>query len=217
MLPVKETTGRTYGGQSSDERAQERRAALLEAAFSLVAAHGWRALRIDALCREARLNKRYFYESFDGGLDALIAALTRQLADDAIAVTLAAMTPGSATSAQTQKGISAFVGYLTDDPRRARVLFGAVPAQDAAAGHQADALRQIISMTAVVGADLHRLGGDAVVDTAAAMLVGGTSQTILDWLDGRIGCDQARLVDDLVVLWQAIADAVVAGRGRSRG
>jgi AcrR family transcriptional regulator len=208
MEPVKDAPGRTYGGQTSDERLQERRDALLAAAFALVAQDGWRALRIDALCREAQLNKRYFYESFEGGLDALIAELTRRLAGDAIAATLGAMDAGLPAQEAIRQGIAAFVAHLTDDPRRARVLFGAVPAGHAAAGHQADALRRLINTAATVGNDMHQLGADPLVDTAAAMLVGGTSQALLDWLDGRIASDQAQLVEDLVVLWQAISDGV---------
>lgn len=214
MEPVKDAPGRTYGGRTSDERADARRAALVQAAFALVAADGWRALRIDAVCRAAGLNKRYFYESFAGGLDALIAALTHTLAEDAIAVTVAAIDPELPPSVVTRAAISVFVAHLTDDPRRARVLFGAVPAGDAAAGHQADALREIITRTAAIGRDLHAVPDGPFIATAAAMLVGGSSQAILDWLDGRIDGTQAQLVDDLVLLWQAIGDA--ADRVRRR-
>lgn len=206
MEAVKDTPGRTYGGQTSDERADGRRSALLAAAFDLVAQDGWRALRIDAVCRVAGLNKRYFYEGFTD-LDALIAELTRRLAEEAIAVTMGAMAPLGPPPQVTRRAITAFVAHLTDDPRRARVLFGAVPAGDAAAGHQALALRQIITSTAAIGGSLHGLSAAPFVDTAAAMLVGGTSQAILDWLDGRIGSGQAELVDDLVRLWLAVGEA----------
>jgi AcrR family transcriptional regulator len=213
MEPVKDGPGRTYAGQTSDERAEVRRAALLGAAFDLVSRDGWRALRIDAVCRAASLNKRYFYEGFTD-LDALIAELTRGLADEAIAVTMAAMAPGGPPPEVTRRAIAALVAHLTDDPRRARVLFGAVPAGDAAAGHQALALRQIITSTAAIGGDLHGLPAAPFVDTAAAMLVGGTSQAILDWLDGRITSAQAGLVDDLVRLWLAVGDAAEQVRRR---
>lgn len=208
-----ETPVRTYGGQTGDERLAQRRAALLDAAFTLVAEQGWRALRIDALCREAGLNKRYFYESFKD-LDATVAALTRRLAEDAIAPTLAAIEPGAPAREATRQAISAFVGHLTEDPRRIRVLFGAVPAGDAAAGHRTEAVRRVIAVAAATGRDLHAVDQDPFVDTAAAMLVGGTSQVLLDWLDGDLDTDASRLVDDLVALWQIIGDGV-AGRRRA--
>ncbi|HYF27543.1 MAG TPA: TetR family transcriptional regulator [Baekduia sp.] len=216
MVPVKQPAARPYGGRTNDERVAQRHAALLHAAFALVAEDGWRALRIDALCRAAALNKRYFYESFDG-LEAVVAALTKRLAEDAIAVALGAIEPGVPAREATRQAIAAIVGHLTDDPRRARVLFGAVPAADAAAGHRADALRQVITAAAATGRDLHDLGADPAVDLAASMLVGGTSQVLLDWLDGRIACDRDRLVDDLVALWQVIGDATAAASRGPRG
>lgn len=217
MASVNQPPARTYGGMTGDERTAERRAALVDAAFALVAEHGWRALRIDALCREAGLNKRYFYESFDG-LDAVVAAVTQQVAGDAIAVTLAAVDEGPSDGEATRRGIRAFVGHLTDDPRRARVLFGAVPAGEAADVHRTEALRQLIATAAATGRSLHDLADDAFTDLVAAMLVGGTSQAVLDWLDGRIASSQDELVDHLATLWQLIGDGVAAYvRGGGRG
>ena len=72
-VEVNETPGRVYGGRTGDERAAARRDALVAAAFSLVAEEGWRGVNIEAVCRRAALNKRYFYESFEG-LDALYAS-----------------------------------------------------------------------------------------------------------------------------------------------
>lgn len=181
-----------------------------------MAEHGWRRLSIEALCREAQLNKRYFYESFPG-LDAVVAAVTTWLADEAIATTLAAVGPDDNTEAAAQHAIAAFVAHLTDDPRRARVLFGAVPAGDAAAGHRAAAIRQVITSVAAQGRDLIDLGDDPVVELSAAILVGGTSQAVLDFLDGRLDYSRAEFSADLAALWLVIGDgaaARVARRGR---
>jgi AcrR family transcriptional regulator len=209
MGSVKDTQPRTYGGQTGDERTASRRDALVEAAFALVAEDGWRQLRIESLCRQAGLNKRYFYESFDG-LDAVIAAVMQRVAEDAIAVTLATIDHERPEDEVIRAAISTFVGHLTDDPRRARVLFGAVPAGDAAADHRSAAIRQVIATVAVEGRALHALAPGPSVDTAAAMLVGGTSQAVLDWLDGRITCSREAFVDDLVALWQAVGEGVAA-------
>ncbi|HET9073611.1 MAG TPA: TetR/AcrR family transcriptional regulator [Solirubrobacteraceae bacterium] len=218
MIPVKPdpVRGRTYGGQSPAQRSAERRAALLEAAFSLVAEHGWRELRIDALCRSAGLNKRYFYESFSD-LDALVSALTDGLARETIAAALAGIGPRTAPEAATRRAVDALVGHLTDDPRRARVLFGAVPATEAAAGHRTEAIRRIVAAAAGTGQGLHHLRAGPELDIAAAMLVGGTSQTLLDWLDGRIPASRPELVDSLVGLWQAVEARTVDQARRHDG
>ena len=82
MAPVKHTQGRTYGGQTGDERAAARRDELVSSAFALVAERGWRELNIESVCRLAGLNKRYFYEGFRD-LDGITAAVTERLAEDA--------------------------------------------------------------------------------------------------------------------------------------
>jgi AcrR family transcriptional regulator len=201
-------TGRTYGGRSGDERVRGRRDALVRAAFGLAAAEGWGALRIDALCRAAGLNKRYFYESFDG-LEAVADAVVAWVADEAMAVALAEVDPAAPDEAQTRAAVRALVAHLTDDERRARLLFGE------AGPRRAEALRRLVATVVTVGRALKGLDEDPVVETAAAMMVGGTAQAVLDWLDGRVGGTREALADDLVVLWHALADAAAA-RARDR-
>lgn len=203
------TPGRTYAGRTGHERADERHALLVDAAFAHVAEHGFKGLSIDALCRRAALNKRYFYEGF-ADLDALVAAVTTKTADDAIAVTLRALAGPGSTDERSRRAIQAFVVHLTDDPRRARVLFGAVPAGDAAAGHRTAAIRQVISTAAAQGREVHALDDAPIVGLSAAMLIGGTSQAVLDWLDGRVECTRDEFVDDLAALWRGITDTTVA-------
>jgi AcrR family transcriptional regulator len=211
MAAVKESEARVYGGRTGDERAAERRAALLEAAFALVAQDGWRALRIDAVCRSAGLNKRYFYESF-AGVDELIAGVTERLAGEAIDVTLGSIEDVEGPDARVRVAITAFVSHLTDDPRRARVLFGALPAGEDAARHRVSALRRVIDTVAAEGRAMHGVQDEAFIEATASMLVGGTSQAVLDWLDGRIGSSRDALAENLVSLWQAIGD-LAAARG----
>ena len=209
-----EVNSRVYGGQTGGERTQQRRAALLAAAFELVSERGWRELRIEPLCRRATLNKRYFYESFRD-LDAVIEALTRQLSEDAIAATMAGIGPDTAQGEAITLAVRQLVTHLTDDPRRAAVLFGAVPAGETAAGHRAGAIRRVIATAAAEGRTLNDIGDDPLVDVVAAMLVGGTSQAVLDWLGGEVVCDRAALIDELTALWEAIGE-VVARRAAER-
>ncbi|MCW3011339.1 MAG: transcriptional regulator, partial [Solirubrobacterales bacterium] len=117
MTGVNAPAGRSYGGRSGDERAAERRAALVDAAFAFGAREGWRALRIEPLCREAGLNKRYFYESFKD-VDEVVAAVLDHLTTDVIAVSTGAIVPGSPGPRAIRDAVRAFVGHLTEDPRR---------------------------------------------------------------------------------------------------
>ena len=65
---------RSYGGKSAEERAEDRRVRLVEATISVLAEHG-AAATMTAICAEAGLTERYFYESFAHRDDALQAAL----------------------------------------------------------------------------------------------------------------------------------------------
>lgn len=56
--------GRTYGGLSSQQRSQERRERLLDAARELIAEVGVAPLTVDLVCQRAKLSKRYFYAEF---------------------------------------------------------------------------------------------------------------------------------------------------------
>ncbi|MGH2959407.1 MAG: TetR/AcrR family transcriptional regulator [Solirubrobacterales bacterium] len=202
-------TRRTYAGESDDARRARRRQELLTTALVILAERGRDGLSIDALCNSAALNKRYFYESFPN-LDQLVAELMSELASEAIEAALAELPQGRPDEDSARPAVSAFIEYLTDDPRRGRVLFGAVPAGDAAAEHRNVALRRIITTVAEQGRDMYELDSDARIDIAAAIMVGGASQAVLDWLDGRVGGTRDELVDELVSTWLAMADATVA-------
>ncbi len=74
--------GRTYGGLSSQQRSQERRERLLDAARELVAEVGVAPLTVDLVCQRAKLSKRYFYTEFatkDDLLDACAEELYARL------------------------------------------------------------------------------------------------------------------------------------------
>jgi AcrR family transcriptional regulator len=215
MPSVKDKPSRFYAGQTGDERTAARRDALVAAAFALVAAEGWRGVSIEAVCRCAALNKRYFYENF-AGPGELIAALTTQLAEDAIEVTLGALDPQLSRDESTARAIAAFIEHLTDDPRRARVLFGAVPADDTAAAPRAAAIRRLIAVVESRGRSIYTVSDDEPAgELSAAMIIGGTSQAVLDWLDGRADCPREELIAHMISLWLAIGDATttrLAGR-----
>jgi AcrR family transcriptional regulator len=207
MAAVKEPAPRTYGGESGDERVARRRDALILAAFDLVAEQGWRDLRIEHVCRAAGLNKRYFYESFKD-LDALTGALMEWLTADVIEVTLAAMELDAPPDELVHAGISALVHHATDDPRRARILFGETPAGEAAMRHRTAAIRRLAAVAAARGRAIHDVEDERLMELSAGLLVGGTSQAVLDWIDGRLPVTREAFIDDLAALWLMVGDGV---------
>lgn len=75
--PNKKTRPRTYGGVSEAERIIERRERLLEAGLEVFGTVGLRRATVRALCRQAGLTARYFYESFPD-TEALFCAVYEQ-------------------------------------------------------------------------------------------------------------------------------------------
>lgn len=198
-------TRRNYAGQTGSERVAARRRALLEAALELVGDAGWDGLTIEALCRHAGLNKRYFYEAF-GTLDAAMAALIDEIARGVLDASLDAMPASGSPEEMTTASVRAFVTYLTDDRRRARVLLEAPPPGGAAAERRMAATRQGVALTAARGRTVFQAADAAGFELAASMVVGGTSQAVLDWLDGRVGGTREELIAGLVAMWLAIGD-----------
>src|SRR5881398_2641123 len=114
---------RVYGGVSADERQRARRARLMDAALELMGSEGWSATSVRAVCRNAGLTPRFFYESFED-LDALAVAVFDDIAVTATAAILEAVRDAADEPAtRARAAIATFVAELTDDPRRARVAF----------------------------------------------------------------------------------------------
>lgn len=220
--PTSDRRPARWVGVSAADRRAERRTLLLDAAFELLGTEGWSGTTVRAVCQAARLNPRYFYESF-ADLDALVIAvydrLVEQLSTELMAAVRAA---GDDPAAQTRAAVDRIVGFFDDDRRRARILYVE------ALGNEALNRRRIETGHALVAAveqyTVERHGppppGEHIGRIGAAILVGGTSELIISWLDGRIDVPREQLVDDATALFLALGEAaaaVVAGRGRPTG
>ena len=75
-----EVSASRYAGRSADERRRERRRRLLDTAFAIAGSHGISALGVRAVCVQAGLNDRYFYESFSDCDQLLLAVYEDQAA-----------------------------------------------------------------------------------------------------------------------------------------
>lgn len=69
------TSSRKYAGQSESERIRERREKFLDAGLEIFGTVGLRGAKVRALCKEAGLTERYFYESF-ANVEALFIAVS---------------------------------------------------------------------------------------------------------------------------------------------
>jgi AcrR family transcriptional regulator len=205
------STTRTYAGASAQERSERRRQALIDAALAVSESGGWRQVTVDRVRQLAGLSKRYFYESFSD-LDALADAVVEHVARGAIDAVSITRPDGANVPQFAHATIDALVRYLTDDPRRARVLFGELAISEAGANHRAAAIRGIAAQVVAVAREIHHAPKvtDPIIQTTAALLIGGTGQAILSWLDGEIPGSRNVLIDNLTTLWLITGDGVAA-------
>src|SRR5438876_2881874 len=115
MAQAGSTPVRTYRGEAPEERRSRRRSQLLEAGLELLGTKGWQATTVTAVCGRARLTPRYFYESF-AGRDELLVAIFDGVIEDITREVLAA---GPSDPQELLRAtVTAFVKMVTDDPRK---------------------------------------------------------------------------------------------------
>jgi AcrR family transcriptional regulator len=189
-----------WAGVPADDRRAERRELLLDAALDLLGNEGWSGTTVRAVCHTAQLNPRYFYESFED-LDALVVALyDRLVAELQVYVAAAVAKAGTSDAEIVHATVESTVRWIDDDRRRGRVLYGE------ALGNEALNRRRIEAGFAV--ADIIAAGkSDKVHQLSAAFIVGGLTEALMAWLDGRIKVNRKRFVDDTTALFLAIGAA----------
>jgi AcrR family transcriptional regulator len=126
--------GRAYAGLSHEERVAQRRARFVQAGIACFGRLGYHASTVRAICAEAGLTDRYFYESFRGTEDLLAAAFT-ELAQALLQTLLAAIAEaGEAPQAGIDACLQRYFAFMRD-PLAARVLLmevlGVSPTVDA--------------------------------------------------------------------------------------
>jgi AcrR family transcriptional regulator len=207
---AKEVTGR-YGGVDAVARRAERRTRLLAAALELLGNDGWQAATVRAICAEAKLTPRYFYESFPDR-DALLLELFDEVAQEGAAVVLEAVSGApSEARAKAHAAIGAFVGLLTDDPRKARVLFVEATGSEPLTHRRFETLRMFAQLVAAQAREFYGMStlADPLVEESALMLVGGLAEILLAWLDGILHVTREQLIEDCSDLFVTTGEGAV--------
>lgn len=201
-----EKNGRTYGGASPAERTRERRARLLEAGLALYGTQGFAATSIDAVCAEAGLSKRYFYESFGSAEELLTAVHLDATARAQGEVAAAILDAGDDLPARAAAGVAAYFHVIDGDRCTGNILLSELLPL---AGSARTAIREATaSWTTLVATALdgRRYRGHATRLVAAAiwaLLAGSAIRWALD--------DYAEPVEALVALTTDIVEDLLAG------
>jgi AcrR family transcriptional regulator len=213
---------RPFLGESADSRVSTRRRQLVDRAYAMMASNTWNDCTIVQLCREAGLNKRYFYESF-ATLDALENAVVDDLTETLLATGWRAVGEAGRlqldTAALARHVLDACVTWLVDDPHRATVLFRRMSNNPQARTQHDQVIKRLAQVLSAFGTTYHQPRNPGVVVTprhqslatlGAALLLGGTIESILFWLDGEIALSKDDFVSDVARLWVSLGDSAVS-------
>ncbi|WAC56199.1 TetR/AcrR family transcriptional regulator [Gordonia sp. SL306] len=189
-----------WAGVPLTDRRTERRALLVDAAFTVFGASGAPGLSVRSVCRECGLNTRYFYESF-AGTDELLGALYDGVAQELATVVEDAMAvAGPSIRARTTAGIRAVLGFGSGDPRRGRILFTEGRSNPVLVARRAatqDLLMELV-LTETVAAQ--RLPDGLPSRVGAIMYTGAMAELAQQWLAGNLGDDLDAVVEQAAYL-----------------
>jgi AcrR family transcriptional regulator len=195
---------RPYGGVEGPERAAARRRRLLDAGLELLAgSDDPPELTVRALCGQAGVSARYFYESFTDK-DVLVAAVFDSVIADIAATTQAAVAAAPADE-QIRAGITNLVRTIAGDARVGRLLFNPQLSNPVLARKRAGlgGFFAILSGQHVTTA--YRVRESESVKALAFFVVGGVGQTIAAWVAGDVDMTPEQVVDHLVSALDALA------------
>ncbi len=121
---------RTYRGSPLDERRDDRRRRLITAAIRVYGEVGIHRATIKAICDEAGLTERYFYESFTSGAALLLAAYQRvnERLIGELAVSIGASSPPDCHRA----ALARYFDLLRASPDHARLFLVEIASLDPA-------------------------------------------------------------------------------------
>ena len=199
MANVRTTASTRWAGVPVARRKDERREMLVRAAFALFGEQGEGALTVRAVCRSAELHTRYFYENFADTDELLAAVYDRQAAAlaDVLARSLDDASPDP--EARSRAGIRSVLQFITDDPRRGRVLFFEARGNEVLATRRRGAQTALLEGLVAMGSE-PRLP----VVIAATMFTGAMTELAQQWADGRLGRDLDAVVEQAVELSMAM-------------
>ncbi|WP_306362784.1 TetR/AcrR family transcriptional regulator [Nocardia sp. CC227C] len=196
--------GGTYRGATTDERREQRRRRLLDAALDIIGTQGLSALTVRGVCEQARVGPRFFYESFPD-LDALAGDLLDEIQVAALdsARTAIAETAGGQAD-KIRAGVAALIVALTDDPRRANIALAQAHGSEALMRRRFVGMRRV---AAVIMQEARLLldipeGEDNALTALAQLITGGAAELMLVWLDGGLKVERPVMID-------VVADYVV--------
>lgn len=181
-MPSGQRRGR-WSGVPLRERTALRRDELIAAGVKLLGAARGPALTVRAVCRDAELTERYFYESFSDR-DEFVRAVYDDVCTRAMSALTTAVTPRDA--------VERFVAMMVDDPTRGRVLLLAPESEPVLTQSGADWMPNFIDL---LQHKLTRITDPARQAMVATSLIGALTALFTAYLDGRLPSSREQFID----------------------
>ncbi len=204
--------GRTWRGQTIEQRQAERREKLIEAGLELFGTRGYANTPVKAICEEAGLTERYFYEAFEDREALLDEIFTMSLAACRKATIDAIRNSDDDLETSMRAGLTAFAHELTRDPRRARIqeieVVGASPALEAKRRESIHAFAKIVAdRTRELGGQDRK--GPLRLDVIALGLVGSVNEQLIDYVTGSLEISLEDLIENQMAAFSAVASKLL--------
>lgn len=172
-----------WSGVPLQDRQSLRRDELISAGVGLLGGAAGPALTVRAVCREAGLTERYFYESFTDR-DEFVRAVYDHVCGTAMSALSTSDTPRDA--------VERFVTLMVDDPVRGRVLLIAPEREPVLAKSGAEWMPSFIDL---LQHKLTRITDPAVQAMVATGLVGALTALFTAYLNGRLDTTREQFID----------------------
>ncbi|MCV7260985.1 TetR/AcrR family transcriptional regulator [Mycobacterium shimoidei] len=172
-----------WSGVPLEDRQALRRDKLVAAGVKLLGAQSGPAVTVRAVCREAGLTERYFYESFTDR-DEFVRAVYDDVCTRAMATLTSAKTP--------REAVEQFVALMVDDPVRGRVLLVAPGVEPVLTRSGAEWMPSFIEL---LQRKLTRIADPVLQSMVATSLIGGLTALFTAYLDGRLAATRTQFID----------------------
>ena len=177
-----------WSGVPIGDRQALRRDELIAAGVTVLGGEGGPALTVRAVCREAGLTERYFYESFTDR-DEFVRAVYDDVCTRAMSTLMSATTP--------REAVERFVALMVDDPVRGRVLLLAPEVEPVLVRSGAEWMPSFIGL---LQRKLTTINDPALQKMVATGLIGALTALFTAYLNRRLTATREEFIDYCVAL-----------------
>jgi AcrR family transcriptional regulator len=175
-----------WSGVPLEDRQARRRDDLVAAGVQLLGNAGGPAVTVRAVCRQASLTERYFYESFTDR-DEFVRAVYDDVCQRAMSALMSATTARDA--------VEFFVALMVDDPVRGRVLLLAPEVEPVLTRSGAEWMPNFIDLLQRTLPTITEITDPVTQHMAATSLLGALTALFTAYLDGRLAATRKQFID----------------------